>query len=153
MTTRVVQGAAVLLAGGIAALAVSVRGCATGSELPARTIAAGSAIVTVHPAFDAKGVIATSGGWAYCQQVRSLTRRFRYTLVCGGYPKDGYTQRGLRNLRHLDWGSPMYLDNLARVIREGHREREARSCCSASRTRASESQRSGSINPSSDLTA
>jgi pimeloyl-ACP methyl ester carboxylesterase len=120
--TRVIQGAAVLLAGGIAALAVSARGCTTGSQLPARTIASGSAIVTIHPAFDAKGVIATSGGWAYCQQVRSLARRFRYTLVCGGYPKDGYTQRGLRRLRHLDWGSPMYLDSLARVIRKVHRE-------------------------------
>jgi pimeloyl-ACP methyl ester carboxylesterase len=122
VTTRVVQGAAVLLAGGIAALAVSARGCATGSQLPTRTIAAGSAIVTIHLAFDANGVIATSGGWAYCQQVRSLARRFRYTLVCGGYAKDGYTQRGLRRLRHLDWGSAMYLDSLARVIREVHRE-------------------------------
>jgi pimeloyl-ACP methyl ester carboxylesterase len=54
--------------------------------------------------------------------VRSLAQRFHYTLVCGGYPKDGYTQRGLRRLRHLDWGNPMYLDDLARVIREVHRE-------------------------------
>jgi pimeloyl-ACP methyl ester carboxylesterase len=120
--TRVIQGAAVLLAGGIAALVISARGCATGSQLPATTIAAGSAIVTIHPASHARGVIATSGGWAYCQQVRSLARRFHYTLVCGAYPKDGYTERGLRRLRHLDWGNPTYLDDLARVIREVHRE-------------------------------
>jgi hypothetical protein len=120
--TRVIQGAAVLLAGGIAAFVVSARGCATGSQLPARTIAAGSAVVTIHPTSDARGLIATSGGWAYCQQVRSLARRFHYTLVCGAYPKDGYTQRGLRRLRHLDWGDPTYLGDLARVIREVHRE-------------------------------
>jgi hypothetical protein len=62
----------------------------------------------------------TSGGWAYCQQVQSLARRFHYTLVCGRYAKDGYTERGLREHRHLDWGNPAYLRSLAHVIRRSH---------------------------------
>ena len=63
----------------------------------------------------------TSGGWAYCEQVRALARRTGYTLLCGRYANDGYTGPGLRAERHLDWGNPAYLDSLARKVRAAHR--------------------------------
>jgi hypothetical protein len=120
--TRVIQGAAILLVGGIAALVVDARGCAAPAEPPAHTIAAGPAVVTVYPARKPRGLIATSGGWAYCQQVRALARRTRRTLLCGRYAKDRYLDRGLRGLRHLDWGNPAYLTRLAQEIRRAHRQ-------------------------------
>ena len=64
----------------------------------------------------------TSGGWAYCEQVRALARRTGYTLLCGRYANDGYTGPGLRAERHLDWGNPAYLDSLARRVRTAHRK-------------------------------
>jgi pimeloyl-ACP methyl ester carboxylesterase len=62
----------------------------------------------------AKGVLVTTGGWAYCQQVRALARRSRLTLLCGRFPTDGYIGPGLRTHRHLDWGNGAYLRALAR---------------------------------------
>ena len=41
------------------------------------------AIVTVHSVARPKGLMVTSGGWAYCEQVRALARRTGYTLLCG----------------------------------------------------------------------
>jgi pimeloyl-ACP methyl ester carboxylesterase len=79
------------------------------------------AIVTVYPVADAGGLMVTSGGWAYCEQVRSLARRTRYTLLCGRYYKDEYVGRGLRSRRHLDWGDAAYLAQLAAKIRALHR--------------------------------
>ena len=69
-----------------------------------------------------KGLMVTSGGWAYCEQVRALARRTGYTLLCGRYANDGYTGPGLRAERHLDWGNPAYLDSLARKVRTAHRK-------------------------------
>jgi pimeloyl-ACP methyl ester carboxylesterase len=63
----------------------------------------------------------TSGGWAYCEQLRALARRSRYTLLCGRYSKDGYLGPGLRSQRHLDWGEPHYLARFAEKIRAAHR--------------------------------
>jgi pimeloyl-ACP methyl ester carboxylesterase len=120
--TRVIQGAAVLLAGGIAAVAVRAGGCTSPTSFPERIVEAGPALVTIIPARNPRGVMATSGGWAYCQQLRALARRTRYTLLCGTYAKDRYAGRGLRNLRHLDWGNPGYLKSLASTIHEVHRE-------------------------------
>ena len=68
-----------------------------------------------------KGLMVTSGGWAYCEQVRALARRTGYTLLCGRYANDGYTGPGLRAERHLDWGNPAYLDSLAQKVRAAHR--------------------------------
>ena len=62
-------------------------------------------VATVYPAADPAGVMVTSGGWAYCEQMRPLARRTHYTLLCGRYAKDGYTGLGLRSERHLDWGN------------------------------------------------
>ena len=62
-------------------------------------------VATVYPAADPAGVIVTSGGWAYCEQMRPVARRTHYTLLCGRYAKDGYTGLGLRSERHLDWGN------------------------------------------------
>lgn len=116
------QWLAVLLLGGIASLAVVARSCEATRGQPARTIRAGSAIVTVHDAREPRGLMATSGGWAYCRQLRTLARRTHYTLLCGRYAKDAYTSRGLRELRHLDWGNPEYLQHLASIIENVHHE-------------------------------
>jgi hypothetical protein len=78
------------------------------------------AVVSVYPAANPRGVIATSGGWAYCLQLRALARRSGYTLVCGRYAADGYTGYGLRSRRHLDWGDPAYLAGLAARIEAVH---------------------------------
>lgn len=63
----------------------------------------------------------TTGGWAYCEQVRALARRTGYTLLCGRYVLDGYLGYGLRSRRHLDWGNPGYLASLAAKIQAAHR--------------------------------
>jgi pimeloyl-ACP methyl ester carboxylesterase len=119
--TRLIQWTAVLLLGGIAVLFVAARGCTRAPELPARVVEARPATVTIYDARTPRGLMVTSGGWAYCQQVRKLARRVRYTLLCGKYAKDKYDDRDLRRLRHLDWGDPAYLAKLAREIRKTHR--------------------------------
>jgi pimeloyl-ACP methyl ester carboxylesterase len=78
--------------------------------------ALGPFIPTVYAVPQPKGLMVTSGGWAYCQQVRSLARRSGYTLLCGRYAKDGYTGPGLRPQRHLDWGNTGYLAEFADEI-------------------------------------
>ena len=78
------------------------------------------AIVTTYATPRPRGVMATSGGWAYCHQLRQLARRTGYTLVCGRYAKDGYTAYGLRARRHLDWGDRPYLAALAARVRAEH---------------------------------
>ena len=104
----------------IAVLAVWV-GVASG---PASRLARAvdPAVVTVYPAPDPRGVLATSGGWAYCLQVQSLAKRFHYTLLCGRYYRDGYTRYGLRSKRLLDWGDPAYLASLAAKTAALHRQ-------------------------------
>ena len=100
-------------------LALALAGVATtrlttGSPQQERTYTSGGAILTVIPQPHARGVLVTTGGWAYCQQVRALARRSRLTLLCGRFPKDGYVGLGLRARRHLDWGNAAYLQALAR---------------------------------------
>ena len=85
-----------------------------GSPGSSRTYRAGAAIVTVYEHSHPRGLMVTSGGWAYCTQVRALARHTGLTLLCGRYPKDGYVGPGLRSRRHLDWGNSAYLDSLAR---------------------------------------
>ena len=80
-----------------------------------------TAIVTTYEVSASQGVLATSGGWAYCYQARPIARRLHYTLVCGRYALDGYTGFGLRTKRWLDWGNPVYLDELAASIAAAHR--------------------------------
>jgi len=87
----------------------------------AAALQADPAIVSVYPVAHPRGVMVTSGGWAYCEQVRALARRTGYTLLCGRYAKDGYLGYGLRAQRHLDWGSPEYLASLAAKVRALHR--------------------------------
>lgn len=79
------------------------------------------ALVSVYPVSHPHGVMVTSGGWAYCEQVRALARRTGFTLLCGRYLKDGYLGYGLRSQRHLDWGNPGYLASLATKIQAVHR--------------------------------
>jgi pimeloyl-ACP methyl ester carboxylesterase len=82
--------------------------------------AADPLVATVYPAPRPLGVMVTSGGWAYCEQLRALARRTSYTLLCGRYAKDGYTGLGLREKRQLDWGDPAYLARLAASARALH---------------------------------
>jgi pimeloyl-ACP methyl ester carboxylesterase len=109
MELRVRTGAAAAVALGAAALFQGAGGVA------------GPAVVTTYAAPDSRGLMVTSGGWAYCEQVRSLARRMRYTLLCGRYTQDGYTGHGLRALRQLDWGNPAYLAALAEHALTKHR--------------------------------
>jgi pimeloyl-ACP methyl ester carboxylesterase len=83
--------------------------------------AAEPVISTILPVAHSRGLMVTSGGWGYCEQVRSLARRTRYTLLCGRYYKDGYLGPQLRSKRHLDWGNPRYLARFAETIRATHR--------------------------------
>ena len=94
------------------------------ASAPASQLARASdpAIVSVYPAPQPRGVLATSGGWAYCLQVQELAKRFHYTLLCGRYYRDGYTGYGLRSKRLLDWGDPAYLASLAAKIAALHRK-------------------------------
>ena len=105
-------------AGTALVLALALAGAATqlstGSPDQERTYTAGAAILTVVEQPHAKGVLVTTGGWAYCQQLRALARRSKLTLLCGRFPKDGYVGLGLRARRHLDWGNAAYLRALAR---------------------------------------
>jgi hypothetical protein len=78
-------------------------------------------VATIHPAGDPVGVMVTSGGWAYCEQMRPVARRTRYTLLCGRFELDGYVGPGLRPQRHLDWGNPAYLAALAKAAATLHR--------------------------------
>lgn len=77
-------------------------------------------IASVYPVVRPRGLMVTSGGWAYCAQVGRLARQGRYTLLCGRYAKDGYLGPGLRARRQLDWGNPRYLAELASRARELH---------------------------------
>ena len=79
-------------------------------------------VASVYLAPHAKGLMVTSGGWAYCEQMRPIARRTGYTLLCGRYAKDGYTGPGLRARRRLDWGDPAYLARLASVAGSLHRK-------------------------------
>jgi pimeloyl-ACP methyl ester carboxylesterase len=85
------------------------------------TPAADPLVATVHPVARSRGLMVTSGGWAYCEQLRGLARRTRYTLLCGRYSRDRYLGPGLRSRRHLDWGNPRYLARFADTIRALHR--------------------------------
>src|SRR5438874_12795330 len=82
----------------IAVVAVSaLAGVAGGGTRAAR--ATDPAVTSVYPISHPHGLMVTSGGWAYCEQVRALARRTHYTLLCGRYSKDGYLGPGLRSQR------------------------------------------------------
>ncbi len=89
------------------------------THMPARSVA--PATFTVDQVRQPRGLMVTTGGWAYCEQVRALARRTHYTLLCSRYVKDGYVGYGLRSQRHLDWGDPGYLASLAAKIQAVHR--------------------------------
>jgi pimeloyl-ACP methyl ester carboxylesterase len=78
------------------------------------------ALTTVYPVQHPRGLMVTTGGWAYCEQLRRIARTNGYALICGRYYKDGYVGPGLRLLRHLDWGDPRYLAQFARKISAVH---------------------------------
>ena len=101
----------------LALVAVQVAG---GSPADGQTYRAGTAIITVYEQPHPRGVMVTSGGWAYCEQLRKLARKTGYTLLCGRYVKDGYRGLGLRPKRHLDWGNEPYLNSLADAVRVQH---------------------------------
>jgi pimeloyl-ACP methyl ester carboxylesterase len=96
------------------------RSHASAVEPPPRVLTAGPVITTLYAVKDPVGLMVTSGGWAYCEQIRALARRTRYALLCGRYAKDGYLGPGLRSERHLDWGDPEYLARFAKRIAAVH---------------------------------
>jgi pimeloyl-ACP methyl ester carboxylesterase len=102
-------------------LCALVIGTGAGSAAARGGPAAGPALTTLYPVKHPHGVMATSGGWAYCEQLRRLARVTGYALLCGTYDQDGYRGPGLRSLRHLDWGNLRYLTDLARKVRSAHR--------------------------------
>lgn len=106
----------------VAALAVAVALMTAVDGHRPTVIPAGPLVATVHPANDPVGLMVTTGGWAYCEQMRPVARRTRYTLLCGRYRLDGYVGPGTRSQRHLDWGDSAYLARLAGVARSLHRE-------------------------------
>lgn len=103
------------------AIALLVTALATGVAVRAGG-AIDPAIATTYPVAHPHGLMATTGGWAYCLQMQALARRSGYTLICGRYAKDGYTGYGLRSQRHLDWGNPSYLASFASKIAGLHRQ-------------------------------
>lgn len=103
--------AATLIA--VATATVSAPGVAGGASYPV--------VTTRYSVPRPRGLMVTSGGWAYCQQARPVARATGYTLLCGRYAKDGYLGPGLRSRRHLDWGAPRYLADFADAIRAEHR--------------------------------
>jgi hypothetical protein len=111
------MGRVVRLAVALCALAI---GIGAGSAAARGGPAAGPALTALYPVKHPRGLMATSGGWAYCEQLRRLARVTGYALLCGTFDEDGYFGPGLRSLRHLDWGNPGYLADLAREIRSAH---------------------------------
>ena len=105
----------------VLALAAVVALVATTDQPRPTVIEAGPLVATVHPAADPVGLMVTTGGWAYCEQMRPVARRARYTLLCGRYAADRYASVGTRALRHLDWGNSAYLARLAALARSEHR--------------------------------
>lgn len=104
----------------VVAIAAAVALVTAGDPLRPSVIPAGPLVATVHPASDPVGLMVTSGGWAYCEQMRPVARRTRYTLLCGRYRLDGYVGPGTRSRRQLDWGNPAYLARLADTARSVH---------------------------------
>jgi pimeloyl-ACP methyl ester carboxylesterase len=104
-------GLVVVVALGVLRLAGSASG--RGPSAPA--------IATVYTVTHPQGLLATTGGWAYCTQLLRLAKHVGYTLLCGRYDKDGFLGPGLRRHRRLDWGDPRYLRSLADEIAAVHR--------------------------------
>jgi hypothetical protein len=92
------------------------------SVQPAGHSAADPLITSVYGVSQPRGLMVTTGGWAYCEQARPIARRARYTLLCGRYRLDGYVGPGTRGLRRLDWGDPLYLRRLADETQRLHEE-------------------------------
>ena len=113
MTAKLTAGMVAVLAALAAVVAVD--------QPPPTSLSAHPLVATVYPARDPAGLMVTSGGWAYCEQMRPVARRTRYTLLCGRYALDGYMGVGLRAQRHLDWGNPAYLRRLAATASALHR--------------------------------
>jgi hypothetical protein len=106
----------------VLALAAVVALVAAADEPRPTVIEAGPLVATVHPASDPVGLMVTTGGWAYCEQMRPVARRTHYTLLCGRYAADRYVSIGTRALRQLDWGNPAYLARLSRLAASQHRK-------------------------------
>jgi pimeloyl-ACP methyl ester carboxylesterase len=120
MKTTLTAALGVLAACAGAALIPGGAGGSSPTQASPRNVAAGPVITTVYPALDSRGLMVTSGGWAYCGQIRPIARQTQYTLLCGRYYKDQYLGPGLRAQRHLDWGDPLYLRRFAENIRDLH---------------------------------
>lgn len=121
-TPRVVDGeqlkTLLALAAAVVTGVAAVHGGAVARTIPRHALARSvvPATFTIYEVRQPRGLMVTTGGWAYCEQVRALASRTGYTLLCSRYVKDGYLGSGLRSQRHLDWGDPGYLASLATKI-------------------------------------
>ena len=71
----------------------------------------------VHPVKDPVGLMVTSGGWAYCEQMRPVTP-WNQTQSGLGWLTDSTatSDRGCGRSVALDWGNPLYLASLAQIV-------------------------------------
>jgi hypothetical protein len=107
-------------AASLAWLAFAGGAAAIPAQSPPSAAAKGRAVTTLYPIPDSRGLMVTTGGWAYCEQIRPIARATRYALLCGRYVEDGYLGPGLRSRRRLDWGDAAYLADLAAKARRLH---------------------------------
>ena len=101
-------------------LASGAGGGAAPAQSPPPIVVGGPAVTTIYSVQKPRGVMVTTGGWAYCEQIRPIAHATRYALLCGRYYKDHYLGPGLRSQRRLDWGDPAYLADLAAKARRLH---------------------------------
>ena len=112
-----------LSSGMVLALLALVALVAAADRPPRSTVVdAGPLVASVHRVDEPVGLMVTSGGWAYCEQMRPIARRTGYTLLCGRFTLDHYVSTGTRSGRHLDWGEPAYLKRFAGLIASLHRD-------------------------------
>lgn len=97
----------------VAALAILVALVAAVTGPRPAGLSAYPLVAEVYSVREPVGLMVTSGGWAYCEQMRPVARRTRHTLLCARFADDGYVGPGLRARRQLDWGNSAYLARLA----------------------------------------
>ena len=101
-------------------LAFGAGGGAVSAQVAPSVVVNGPAVTTVYSVPNPRGLMVTTGGWAYCEQIRPIALATHYTLLCSRYYKDGYLGPGLRSQRRLDWGDPGYLTDVAAKARRLH---------------------------------
>lgn len=63
----------------------------------------------------------TLGGPVYCGQILPLATYLGASLLCADYWRNGYTGRGTRERRFMDWGDPAYGAAVAKLPEQARR--------------------------------